>query len=665
MVIINKKNSSGKYRPEIDGLRAFAVLIVIINHFNKEILPSGYLGVDIFFVISGFVITSSLEERKSKNFWEFIFGFYERRIKRLIPALILFVLLTSLLSCLFSSPNITSHLKTGISSLFGFSNIALFLKSKNYFAASEQLNPFLHTWSLGVEEQFYLLFPFIIWFTGFGRQSNNGKKNLFLVILFLGVLSLLSFTYLYSIDQPAAYFLMPNRFWEISSGCLLFIILKSQSFIVKIIENLSPLFILILMIAILFLPITFAVPSTLLMVFLSLLLISCLREETSICKLLTNKKVVYIGLISYPLYLWHGTILSVSRLTIGIHWWSVPFQIGLIFLLAISSYKWLETPLRKKKWSPKKLFTILKGIISLTISAIILILLENPLKGKLYLGDNTIEKDYKFYNLNDDENFCPKKNKVFGENGNIKLAECFTKSRETSKTLFFLGDSHNLSFLAGAEFISNKTDSNLYYERSLYTTINKTKSDAFLDDLNMQFLYKAKAGDVVFIIIRMPTRFLDDWYEGLGSKEGFENWLYALYQFRETLSKKNIKLVLSNPIPEFPNAKYRLCKEHNKQWFNKLNRKDCYFPLKAFNGSNGKYSQIIESLKEISSKYDNLYLFDALTAMCPQEECNYSLNDKLLYRDDDHISDYAARYVVAPQMLKFLNEYEIIENESQ
>ena len=85
------------YKPEIDGLRALAVIAVIINHFNKDILPSGYLGVDIFFVISGYVITSSLSVRKSKNFWEFLGGFYERRIKRLVPALIFFVLPTSIL----------------------------------------------------------------------------------------------------------------------------------------------------------------------------------------------------------------------------------------------------------------------------------------------------------------------------------------------------------------------------------------------------------------------------------------------------------------------------------------------------------------------------------------------------------------------------------------
>ena len=123
---LKEKNLSVKsrYRPEIDGLRAFAVIAVIINHFNKEILPNGYLGVDIFFVISGFVITSSLHKRPSKNFKDFISGFYERRIKRLVPALSVFVLIMSIAICLFN-PNPKLILGTGLTSLFGLSNLFL------------------------------------------------------------------------------------------------------------------------------------------------------------------------------------------------------------------------------------------------------------------------------------------------------------------------------------------------------------------------------------------------------------------------------------------------------------------------------------------------------------------------------------------------------------
>ena len=199
----NKENKSfvkSKYRPEIDGLRAFAVVAVIINHFNKEILPNGYLGVDIFFVISGFVITSSLYQRPSKNFKDFIGGFYERRIKRLVPALAVFVLVTSIAICLFN-PEPYLSLWTGLTSLFGLSNLYLLKHSTDYFAQSTELNVFTHTWSLGVEEQFYILFPFLIWFSGFGRQTKNGARNLFLIVGTLTIASLIGFLYVYPIIE--------------------------------------------------------------------------------------------------------------------------------------------------------------------------------------------------------------------------------------------------------------------------------------------------------------------------------------------------------------------------------------------------------------------------------------------------------------------------------
>ena len=109
-----------RYRPEIDGLRAFAVVSVIINHLNKDILPGGYLGVDIFFVISGYVITSSLSGRSSTGFRDFIGGFYARRISRLVPALLAFVLIASTVICFFN-PEPQDSLQTGFAALFGFS----------------------------------------------------------------------------------------------------------------------------------------------------------------------------------------------------------------------------------------------------------------------------------------------------------------------------------------------------------------------------------------------------------------------------------------------------------------------------------------------------------------------------------------------------------------
>ena len=301
-IYIKEKNLSKQsgYRPEIDGLRAFAVVTVIINHFNKEILPGGYLGVDIFFVISGFVITSSLYQRPSKNIKDFISGFYERRIKRLVPALSVFVIITSMAICVFN-PEPNTSLKTGLTSLFGLSNLYLFKQSTDYFAQSTELNVFTHTWSLGVEEQFYLIFPFLIWFSGFGRQTKNGDRNLFLMIGTVAITSLIGFLYLYHINQSAAYFLMPTRFWEIASGCLLFVGLQKRKSLEQFMLKVPPIVVLALIVGIMYLPMSWATASTVAVVVLTSVLIVSLKKQTTAYKFFTNPKVVYIGLISYSL----------------------------------------------------------------------------------------------------------------------------------------------------------------------------------------------------------------------------------------------------------------------------------------------------------------------------------------------------------------------------
>ena len=136
--------SKNHYYPSIDGLRSLAVIAVIINHFGKSWLPSGYLGVDIFFVISGFVITSALSNKKGVKLSSFLRDFYSKRIKRLFPALALCVLITSFFISFFN-PSPWAHLVTGLASLFGVSNIELYLNATNYWGQSASLNPFTHT----------------------------------------------------------------------------------------------------------------------------------------------------------------------------------------------------------------------------------------------------------------------------------------------------------------------------------------------------------------------------------------------------------------------------------------------------------------------------------------------------------------------------------------
>ena len=658
---MSNRSNNTLYRPEIDGLRAFAVIAVIINHFDQQFLSNGFLGVDIFFVISGFVITSSLSNREITNFFEFISGFYARRIKRIIPALIIFVCLVSVLICFFN-PYSSEALITGGTSLLGLSNIYLLKISTNYFAESTQLNPFTNTWSLGVEEQFYFLYPLLIWFSGYGKKTRNGHKNLLITLSFLTTISLLAFIYFYNVNQPLAYFSMPTRFWEIAVGCILFLVLQKKKSFSKNLNLFLSLFSLFIILIILFLPFSTALYSTLLVVFFTILLIATLRKNQLLYKLFASRSVVFIGLISYSLYLWHWGILSISRWTIGISFYTVPFQIILILLISVFFYLTVEKPLRTIEWSKNNLYTLLKGLVILFTISFPLLNFSKFLEGKFYLGKNNIDLNDPYYFPNIDNPNCIKKDPK--NTREILVAKCYSLINKAKRTLFFAGDSHTQALLNSAEFISNEINSNFSYIvlRATVPNINSQKIISNLidiDSISYEIINNVNEKDILIITNLLPGRFFKDWHikgKRNSMKSNFNNWINTLDMFLANLSKKNVKVIMLNSTPDFPNAINLECESINPQWFNKLGKKECKIPLDEFQKNNKIYSYINKKLDIQKLKHENFFVFDALTLMCPNSSCNYSLNDELLYRDNNHLSSYAARNIIAPNLIEFIRK---------
>jgi peptidoglycan/LPS O-acetylase OafA/YrhL len=653
-----------KYRPEIDGLRAFAVVAVIINHFNKDLLPSGYLGVDIFFVISGYVITSSLADRKSKNFLDFLTGFYERRIKRLVPALVVFVLITSVLISLFN-PDPGADLGLGWRSLFGISNISLYRASIDYFAQSTELNPFTHTWSLGVEEQFYLLFPFLIWFSGFGRQTKKGARNLFFWIGALTIASLIGFVYLYQVNQPAAYFLLPTRFWEMTAGCLIFIGFQKRARIEQALEKVPPLLVVAAMIGILILPVSAAVPATIGIVVLSAILVACLKKGTGAYKIFTLEKVVFTGLISYSLYLWHWSVLSISRWTIGIHWWSVPIQVGLMMLLAISSYKWIETPIRKKTTTIDRRSVIAYGIgIPLILSALLKGVLS-PNHQYFYLGEKQVDAQRKKQTRSEIKK-SPCSEPADKDAGPII---CTINHSDYDNTVWIIGDSHAYELLAGTMEVLNGTKTRMVLYTAGGTSFpaighyrknNKEKDLLKLNayqKLENQLLKDARSYDAVIIPMRHPYHFggtyyqypasdfvfLDDDKNEVSQSDYFKLWKKAVIRIAKRLPKVNF--VIMTPTPEWDKAELKECAEQ-KEWFGRLGGSDCRIERSFFVGGNGLYSHIVKGLEGIKRETNNVVIYDAFATLCPGKVCKFGHQGKALYKDGDHIGAYASRKIM-------------------
>ena len=645
-----------KYRPEIDGLRAFAVVAVIINHFNKDILPGGYLGVDIFFVISGYVITSSLSGRPSKDFKDFISGFYERRIKRLVPALSIFVLTISIAICLFD-PSPGASLITGLTSLFGTSNLYLLKDSTDYFAQSTALNPFTHTWSLGVEEQFYILFPFLIWFSGFGRQTKNGARNLFLAIGALTIASLIAFLYFYPTKQAAAYFLMPSRFWEMAAGCLLFIGFQKRGSVEKLIENVPPLLVMALIVGVMYLPMSLASTSTIAVVALSSVLIASLKKQTAAFKVFTNPKVVYLGLISYSLYLWHWGVLSISRWTIGIHWWSVPFQVALMLGLAVASYRWIETPLRKGNWFGRRWKTLAVGGGILVIISGGVVALGKPLKGVFYLG--------KKYNVEQYDQLTTKKCPPGSKFNLKKVNDCILNSTN-GRSILAVGDSQTGHLLPLLGKLHKINGFGVYFYQSYgigYPSLieaRNTNQDqdnprifkTLYDEMEKHFDHyfsKLRTGDIIILSSRFELR----WGRGrpiaesqknlvftfygsngqvLNKSESYEKWQSLLENLAEESKKRGVRMIIFNSLPSFPNSVK--VASSGKQWFNSLNPEIANAGMSRVHLINHS-RPIDETINSLRKRHSNVGLFDLFSEICPKSQKTCT-PDK--HRDQWHLS---------------------------
>ena len=305
------------YRPEIDGLRAIAVLSVVLYHsdliFNNfKIFKGGFLGVDIFFTISGYLITSILLKEQFQNKKISLINFYKRRIKRILPTLLIVILTSSILSIFILLPeSMEKFAKTVQFSISFLSNIFFWYSQTVYGAEESFLSPLLHTWSLSVEEQFYIFYPLLIIFI-----LSYIKKNFFITMILIFILSLILSIFGNYFVPSFNFFALPTRAWEfIAGGIIAYLEIKKRNHIRnKNLLSLLGLFMIVL--SIFYFDRELQHPSlfTLIPVFGTCLIIYFSNFRLCLVKdLLSNNILVYVGLISYSIYLWHFPLFSFAK----------------------------------------------------------------------------------------------------------------------------------------------------------------------------------------------------------------------------------------------------------------------------------------------------------------------------------------------------------------
>jgi peptidoglycan/LPS O-acetylase OafA/YrhL len=337
------------YRSDIDGLRAVAVLSVIAYHLSPKILPNGYLGVDIFFVLSGYLITKVIwREALNKTFT--IARFYERRVRRILPALVVVLIVVSVCAIALLLPvDLTGFAKSVFASLGFVANI-YFWRDTDYFAQLAEQKPLLHVWSLGVEEQFYIIFPLMVVLCIRWRRSALLPLTSVLVALSLFANIWLS----RSSAEGAAFYLLPTRAWEIGAGALLALtppFMVARSWLRHCLAFLAAV-LLFTSLCFTGIPLGGLVPAALWVVLGTTLAIHLGDAGGNWLSLALSKSaLVWVGLISYSLYLWHWPIFVFA------HYYLVKTSLSaveaslavlLTFVLATLSWRYVERPFRNR-----------------------------------------------------------------------------------------------------------------------------------------------------------------------------------------------------------------------------------------------------------------------------------------------------------------------------
>jgi len=353
--MINKEQAASgdhvlSYRPDIDGLRALAVSFVIIYHSGWALLPGGFIGVDIFFVISGFLITSIILKDLQKDRFSFK-QFYKRRIARILPLFYTVGLVSLAVGYLIFTPADLINLADSLRYAVGFISNIYFYKSSDYFAPASELLPLLHTWSLGIEEQFYVFWPLILILGA--RYLKRSILFGLLIVLALGLAVLSHWQAAHHPDQ--AYFLLPARAFELLIGALLAFYLahsiNTQS-PARYCHAIATVGFMLVIGSVLLVTDTSAFPGL-------NALWPCLgtamiiyagshTQQTPVTRFLQYRPLVFVGLISYSLYLWHWPIFSFARYLIAD--FSPLYAFAAILLTVLFSYiSWriIEQPLRK------------------------------------------------------------------------------------------------------------------------------------------------------------------------------------------------------------------------------------------------------------------------------------------------------------------------------
>ncbi|HEY6093488.1 MAG TPA: acyltransferase family protein [Gallionellaceae bacterium] len=667
------------YRPDVDGLRAVAILSVVIFHAFPAVLPGGFVGVDIFFVISGFLISSIIFKSLVRDDFRFL-EFYAHRVKRIFPALTLVLVATYALGWFTLLPEEFAQLGKHMAAGAGFvQNFALWNEA-GYFDIASELKPLMHLWSLAIEEQFYLVYPLLIW--GAWRL----RLKVLTVVGLLGVLSFGLNVGGIAQDAVKTFFLPQTRFWELLAGAVLAYLqlFKRLQFTVWLkhwvfhsafsrqqvpaaqretaLNNwASILGLLLIASAVIGLNRGLLFPGwwALAPVMGGWLLIFAGPDAWGNRKFLSNRLMVFVGLISYPLYLWHWPLLAFARIvesetpSIGMRIAGV----ALSFLLAWLTYRLVERPIRygRKHWGKTTALCVLIFLVG-------------------FVGYNTFSREGLSFRLNaesqendpfgwpySDNEQC---REAYPELSRVKGEYCVEAKKNVRPTIIVVGDSHSNHLYPGlAEATSNSKENVLNLGRGgcmpFYDVgaFEKGAIDGCVEYTNRVLLFVERTSSIRTVVMssRGPIYLTGEGYnekdvgqriitlkdrpEVTDYRQIFE---MAMRNTIQRLIAKHKQIIFVLDVPELGFDPALCIKSNRPVSFTTKLKTPCAISRQEYNKRNDDYRRTVLS---VLKNYPTVKIYDAAAELCDDDKCWAMKEGKMLYRNDDHLSIEGSRYI--------------------
>ena len=629
-----------KYRGEIDGLRAIAVFSVIFYHANIifnfgngnfQFFSGGFFGVDIFFVISGYLITNFILSKIKKNQFSYL-NFYERRLRRLLPALFFIVIISFITGWILMMPSQFERLSASILSLLFFvSNIWFFFQG-SYLSGASELKPLLHTWSLSVEEQFYILFPFFLLYI-------NKLKKIIPVFLALTLIYLL-FSFYGSIKfEDANFYFIFSRIWELLIGSLVAQVTQNKLITKMNIYKglLSFIGLSLIFFALFYYDDSIRHPSyfTFIPVIGTSMILLFYDDSNLLLKILKNKVFIFFGLISYSLYLWHFPILAFNKIKSG----GLSFQdkidsIILTIILSIITYYLIEKPFRNFKIIKTKVF-----FISLSITLIFLISFSSYgllTKGVPKRFSSEIRDLITFnYNFRNDYS----EGKCFIDERNLKdnkpFKNCNTFKGNNKKNIYLWGDSLAAHLIPGLK--ESLKEFNLTF-RTAATCLPIINNSDKCEKINSFIFNEIKKSKVDYLILS-------------GAWGQVNNDLSEIKNLEKTiieLNKHNIeKIYLVGPSIRWSKPLPRLIIKYYRYKRN--------IPKYLFDDNHSSRTKLDGEYKKIAKKYNLIYL-SPINFFCRNNECLTMIDknsNSLVTWDESHFTKISSIFFIEGIKNKF------------